>query len=89
MRSTGLSRERIASNGVASITDVRECEAIVAERRQDPLVEAIAELVHDAMMWAVGCGGEPRNWAGGKSLGEEMAREYAMEIIKKPKIVEA
>lgn len=34
--------ERIASNGVASITDVRECEAIVAERRPvDPLVEVL------------------------------------------------
>jgi len=82
--------ERIASNGVASITDVRECEAIVAERRPvDPLVESVAELVHDAMMWGVGCGGEPSNWAGKKSLGEEMAREYAKEIIKKLKIVEA
>lgn len=37
--------ERIASNGVASITDVRECEAIVAERRPvDPLIALFDEI---------------------------------------------
>jgi len=38
--------ERIASNGVASMTDVRECEAIVAERRPVDHFERIAERLY-------------------------------------------
>ena len=58
--------ERIASNGVASITDVRECEAIVAERRPvDPLVEVLDEL--GGIDW-------PDNETAAKDIRDELAR---------------
>lgn len=43
--------ERIASNGVASMTDVRECEAIVAEREPvDPLIALFDEMPDEPCM---------------------------------------
>lgn len=47
----------------------------------DSVVEAIAELVHDAMVYGAECGGTPERWQGGNSLAEDEARRQARKII--------
>jgi siroheme synthase len=42
--------------------------------------ERIAEIVHDAMVWAAQQGGHPIRWCGGNSFAEGRARQAATAI---------
>ena len=49
--------------------------------RHEGLREAIAELVHGAMVWAAQArGGEPKPWQEGNSTAEDEARRTARKI---------
>ena len=50
--------------------------------RHEGLREAIAELVHGAMVWAAQArGGEPKPWQEGNSTAEDEARRTARKIL--------